>query len=163
MLPSPSYYNLYQAFHSQPEYRNDVRFLLSASLHRVPYELEEYDFATFLTAVQTLAGEYNLTTYPNRLNENRTFALFGLREFQVYVIDRCSRVSYIIQPPWSLIQYAYVKAAVLSTFYDRPCGKCEVGSGGRVSQWCCLHEGDLLIIYVFASLDPSWRTFSTPR
>ncbi|XP_041766090.1 uncharacterized protein LOC121590449 [Anopheles merus] len=120
------YYNLYQAFHSQPEYRNDVRFLLSASLHRVPYELEEYDFATFLTAVQTLAGEYNLTTYPNRLNENRTFALFGLREFQVYVIDRCSRVSYIIQPPWSLIQYAYVKAAVLSTFYDRPCGKCEL-------------------------------------
>uniref|UniRef100_A0A182JSN7 Selenoprotein P N-terminal domain-containing protein n=1 Tax=Anopheles christyi TaxID=43041 RepID=A0A182JSN7_9DIPT len=120
------YYNLYQTFHSQPEYRNDVRFLLSASLHRVPYELEEYNFATFFNTVQTLAGEYNLTVYPNHLNENRTFALFGLREFQVYVIDRCSRVSYIIQPPWSLIQYAYVKAAVLSTFYDRPCGKCEL-------------------------------------
>uniref|UniRef100_A0A182P5R3 Selenoprotein P N-terminal domain-containing protein n=1 Tax=Anopheles epiroticus TaxID=199890 RepID=A0A182P5R3_9DIPT len=120
------YHNLYQTFHSQPEYRNDVRFLLSASLHQVPYELEEYDFDTFFSAVETLAGEYNLTVYPNRLHANRTFALFGLREFQVYVIDRCSRVSYIIQPPWSLIQYAYVKAAVLSTFYDRPCGKCEL-------------------------------------
>ncbi|XP_053667545.1 uncharacterized protein LOC128717894 [Anopheles marshallii] len=120
------YHNLYQMFHSQQEYRNEVRFLLSASLHRVRYELANYDFANFFTTVQTLAGEYNLTVYPNRLNANRTFSLFGLREFQVYVIDRCSRVSYIIQPPWSLIQYAYVKAAVLSTFYDRPCGKCEL-------------------------------------
>uniref|UniRef100_A0A182YK97 Selenoprotein P N-terminal domain-containing protein n=1 Tax=Anopheles stephensi TaxID=30069 RepID=A0A182YK97_ANOST len=120
------YHNLYQMFHGQQEYRDEVRFLLSASLHRVPYELENYDFESFFSTVQTLAGEYNLTVYPNRLHANRTFALFGLREFQVYVIDRCSRVSYIIQPPWSLIQYAYVKAAVLSTYYDRPCGKCEL-------------------------------------
>uniref|UniRef100_A0A182MFP3 Selenoprotein P N-terminal domain-containing protein n=1 Tax=Anopheles culicifacies TaxID=139723 RepID=A0A182MFP3_9DIPT len=120
------YHNLYQMFHSQAEYRDEVRFLLSASLHRVRYELANYSFTNFFNSVQTLAGEYNLTVYPNRLNANRTFSLFGLREFQVYVIDRCSRVSYIIQPPWSLIQYAYVKAAVLSTFYDRPCGKCEL-------------------------------------
>ncbi|XP_050069665.1 uncharacterized protein LOC126557813 [Anopheles maculipalpis] len=120
------YHNLYQMFQAQQEYRDEVRFLLSASLHRVPYELEHYNFDAFFSTVQTLAGEYNLTVYPNRLHANRTFELFGLREFQVYVIDRCSRVSYIIQPPWSLIQYAYVKAAVLSTFYDRPCGKCEL-------------------------------------
>ncbi|XP_053669665.1 uncharacterized protein LOC128720041 [Anopheles nili] len=121
------YHNLYQMFHSQKEeYRNVVRFFLSASLHRVPYELEEYNFPEFYGSVKELAGEYNLTVYPNHLYANRTFALFGLREFQVYVIDRCSRVSYIIQPPWSLIQYAYVKAAVLSTFYDQPCGKCEL-------------------------------------
>uniref|UniRef100_A0A182Q3L9 Selenoprotein P N-terminal domain-containing protein n=1 Tax=Anopheles farauti TaxID=69004 RepID=A0A182Q3L9_9DIPT len=120
------YHNLDRMFHSQKEYRDEVRFLLSASLHRVPYELVDYNFTDFYGTVRTLAGEYNLTVYPNQLTANRTFALFGLREFQVYVIDRCSRVSYIIQPPWSLIQYAYVKAAVLSTFYDRPCGKCEL-------------------------------------
>uniref|UniRef100_A0A182NL67 Selenoprotein P N-terminal domain-containing protein n=1 Tax=Anopheles dirus TaxID=7168 RepID=A0A182NL67_9DIPT len=120
------YHNLDRMFHGQREYRDEVRFLLSASLHRVPYELVEYNFTDFYGTVRTLAGEYNLTVYPNQLTANRTFALFGLREFQVYVIDRCSRVSYIIQPPWSLIQYAYVKAAVLSTFYDRPCGKCEL-------------------------------------
>ncbi|XP_058130447.1 uncharacterized protein LOC131284346 [Anopheles ziemanni] len=120
------YHNLYRMFRSQEPYRNGVRFLLSASLHRVPYELVEYNFTDFFRSVQTLAGGHNFTVYPNHLTENRTFALFGLREFQVYVIDRCLRVSYIIQPPWSLLQYAYVKAAVLSTFYDRPCGKCEL-------------------------------------
>uniref|UniRef100_A0AAG5CRV3 Selenoprotein P N-terminal domain-containing protein n=1 Tax=Anopheles atroparvus TaxID=41427 RepID=A0AAG5CRV3_ANOAO len=120
------YNNLYRMFRSQELYRNGVRFLLSASLHRVPYEPVEYNFTDFFRSVQALAGEHNFTVYPNRLTANRTFALFGLREFQVYVIDRCSRVSYIIQPPWSLLQYAYVKAAVLSTFYDRPCGKCEL-------------------------------------
>ncbi|XP_035777673.1 uncharacterized protein LOC118458858 [Anopheles albimanus] len=119
------YYNLFQRFHSQQLYRNDVRFLLAASLHRVPYELEQYNFTEFFATVRGLADERNLTVYPNPLTENGTFALLGLREFQVYVIDRCSRVSYIIEPPWSLIQFSYVKAAVLSTFYDRPCGKCE--------------------------------------
>uniref|UniRef100_A0A182T042 Hemocyanin N-terminal domain-containing protein n=1 Tax=Anopheles maculatus TaxID=74869 RepID=A0A182T042_9DIPT len=37
------YHNLFQMFHAQQEYRNEVRFLLSASLHRVPYELENYN------------------------------------------------------------------------------------------------------------------------
>ncbi|ETN64042.1 hypothetical protein AND_004226 [Anopheles darlingi] len=119
------YYNLYQRFDSQQLFRNGVRFLLAASLHRVPYELKQYNFTEFYATVRGLADERNLTVYPNPLTENGTFALLGLREFQVYVIDRCSRVSYIIEPPWSLIQFSYVKAAVLSTFYDRPCGKCE--------------------------------------
>ncbi|XP_058056217.1 uncharacterized protein LOC131207614 [Anopheles bellator] len=120
------YHNLYQRFHSQQQYKNGVRFLLSASVHRVPYELKEYNFTEFFASVETLADAYNISVYPNPLIENGTFALFGLREFQVYVVDRCARVSYIIEPPWSLIQFSYVKAAVLSTFYDRPCGKCEL-------------------------------------
>lgn len=43
-----------------------------------------------------------------------------------YVFDQCGRFTYIIYAPWSSIQRPYVKAAILSTIYDEPCGKCEV-------------------------------------
>ncbi|GAB0097499.1 uncharacterized protein DMENIID0001_131380 [Sergentomyia squamirostris] len=45
---------------------------------------------------------------------------------QVYVIDHCSRLVYIIVPPWSFVQYPYVKASILSTIYDAPCGSCNL-------------------------------------
>lgn len=43
-----------------------------------------------------------------------------------YVFDQCGRFTYIIYAPWSSIQRPYVKAAILSTIYDEPCGQCEV-------------------------------------
>uniref|UniRef100_A0A1Q3FPN9 Putative conserved secreted protein n=1 Tax=Culex tarsalis TaxID=7177 RepID=A0A1Q3FPN9_CULTA len=106
---------------------SDVQFILGASAARFPDECDEFgDFEDFLDNVTSIAAGYNISVYPNPLNENGTYSMYGLKEFQVYVLDRCSRIAYIIEPPWSLIQYSYVKAAVLSTLYDRPCGECEV-------------------------------------
>lgn len=104
-----------------------LQFILGASAARYPDECDEFtDFEDFLDNVTSIAAGYNISVYPNPLNENGTYAMYGLKEFQVYVLDRCSRIAYIIEPPWSLIQYSYVKAAVLSTLYDRPCGECDV-------------------------------------
>ncbi|KAL1399579.1 hypothetical protein pipiens_008102 [Culex pipiens pipiens] len=119
---------------SQPDFRfegngysDSVQFILGASAARYPEECDEFvDFEDFLDNVTSIAAGYNISVYPNPLNENGTYAMYGLKEFQVYVLDRCSRIAYIIEPPWSLIQYSYVKAAVLSTLYDRPCGECDV-------------------------------------
>lgn len=106
-------------------YSDSVQFILGASAARYPEECD-VDFEDFLDNVTSIAAGYNISVYPNPLNENGTYAMYGLKEFQVYVLDRCSRIAYIIEPPWSLIQYSYVKAAVLSTLYDRPCGECDV-------------------------------------
>lgn len=43
----------------------------------------------------------------------------------VYTFDKCSRLTYELFPPWSELQYQLVKAALLSTCYDAPCGQCE--------------------------------------
>lgn len=51
------------------------------------------------------------------------------QEFHVgsaYVFDQCARLAYIIYYPWSSIQRPYVKASILSTVYDAPCGECDV-------------------------------------
>ncbi|XP_058450141.1 uncharacterized protein LOC131429789 [Malaya genurostris] len=104
----------------------DVQFIVAATESLHPNETDFGDFDDFLDNATSIAAGHNISVYPNPLNENGTFAMFGLKEFQVYVLDRCSRIAYIIEPPWSLIQYSYVKAAVLSTLYDRPCGDCDV-------------------------------------
>lgn len=44
-----------------------------------------------------------------------------------YVFDTCGRLAYIIYYPWSSIHRPFVKAAILSSHFDHPCGKCEVG------------------------------------
>lgn len=52
--------------------------------------------------------------------------VLGMGNNQAYIIDECGRLTYIIVPPWSHAQFPYVKAAVLSTLFDVPCGDCEV-------------------------------------
>lgn len=54
-----------------------------------------------------------------------TKPLFGMTDNQAYVLDNCGRLTYIIVPPWSHIQFPYIKAAILSTIYDLPCGHCD--------------------------------------
>lgn len=45
-----------------------------------------------------------------------------LDELHVFVVDQCSQLAFIIIPPWSSAQYPYVKAAIISTIIDMPCG-----------------------------------------
>ena len=41
-------------------------------------------------------------------------------------VYRCGRLAYQVISPWSLLTYPYVKAAILSTYNDDPCGPCTV-------------------------------------
>ncbi|XP_055716773.1 selenoprotein P-like [Phlebotomus papatasi] len=60
------------------------------------------------------------------IHQSQHESLESMGKNQVYVIDHCSRLVYIIVPPWSFIQYPYVKASILSTIYDAPCGSCNI-------------------------------------
>ncbi|XP_037044500.1 uncharacterized protein LOC119080318 isoform X2 [Bradysia coprophila] len=90
-------------------------------------------------------------------------------DFQVgsaYVFDQCARLAYIIYYPWSSIQRPYVKASILSTVYDAPCGECEspypypdlsvASSSGVVSVVASPQPN------IFTSSDPTLTTTSEP-
>ncbi|XP_034934865.1 uncharacterized protein [Chelonus insularis] len=59
-------------------------------------------------------------------NENLGISrnLNGSRD-QVLVMDRCGKMTYQIIVPWSILHFPYVKAAILSTYKDDPCGPCD--------------------------------------
>ncbi|KAG8233157.1 hypothetical protein J437_LFUL014109 [Ladona fulva] len=50
--------------------------------------------------------------------------LMGAAKDDIMVFDRCGHLTYHVIMPWSLLTYPYVKAAVLSTYHDKPCGPC---------------------------------------
>ncbi|XP_017761710.1 PREDICTED: uncharacterized protein LOC108551876 [Eufriesea mexicana] len=43
---------------------------------------------------------------------------------EVVIIDRCGKLTYQIIVPWSILYFPYVKAAILSTYKEDPCGPC---------------------------------------
>ncbi|CAB3386676.1 Hypothetical predicted protein [Cloeon dipterum] len=43
-------------------------------------------------------------------------------------LARCGRVTFHLSLPWSQLHLAYVKAAILATSKDQPCGTCSQGS-----------------------------------
>nr|CAD7395155.1 unnamed protein product [Timema cristinae] len=42
----------------------------------------------------------------------------------ILIMDRCVRLAYQVIMPWSILNYPYVKAAILSTYNEDPCGPC---------------------------------------
>ncbi|XP_043472291.1 J domain-containing protein DDB_G0295729-like isoform X3 [Leptopilina heterotoma] len=44
---------------------------------------------------------------------------------QIVVVDGCGQLTYQVIVPWSILHFPYVKAAILSTFNDEPCGACK--------------------------------------
>lgn len=57
-------------------------------------------------------------------NESTQFTRFEDRS--IYIFDSCGRIVYIIHFPYSTVLKPFVKAAVLSTIYDKPCGYCDL-------------------------------------
>jgi hypothetical protein len=45
-----------------------------------------------------------------------------LDDMHAYIVDQCGRLAYIVVPPWSSALHPYVKAALMSTIMDLPCG-----------------------------------------
>lgn len=48
--------------------------------------------------------------------------VIDLDDMHAYIVDQCGRLAYIVVPPWSSAQHPYVKAALMSTIIDLPCG-----------------------------------------
>ncbi|XP_034194447.1 uncharacterized protein LOC117610773 isoform X2 [Osmia lignaria lignaria] len=58
----------------------------------------------------------------------RIWENFRALKDEVVIIDRCGRLTYQVIVPWSILYFPYVKAAILSTYKDDPCGPCNVQS-----------------------------------
>ncbi|XP_012216128.1 uncharacterized protein [Linepithema humile] len=55
----------------------------------------------------------------------RMWERFRASKDQVVVIDRCGKLTYQVIVPWSILYFPYVKAAILSTYQEDPCGGCD--------------------------------------
>lgn len=77
--------------------------------------------ARFLEELETIADDLDII---HETEETRP--VLGMGNNQAYIVDQCKRITYIIVPPWSHIQFPYVKAAILSTIFDFPCSDCDV-------------------------------------
>lgn len=60
-----------------------------------------------------------------------------LEDRSIYILDDCGRIVYIIHFPYSSVQKPFVKAAVLSTIYDLPCGRCKAIVSAKIEQEIC--------------------------
>lgn len=107
--------------------------------------------------IERIPTVYNVTVLKeNRVdidNTNRSpFEFF--EPHACYVFDPCGRLTYIIYYPWSTIQRPFVKASILSTNFDHPCGKCEVFSTTQMPSIIIFkHKNTSLINYDKHSLE----------
>ncbi|KAG7203367.1 hypothetical protein KM043_013442 [Ampulex compressa] len=56
----------------------------------------------------------------------RIWEHFHASKDQIVVMDRCGKMAYQVIVPWSILYYPYVKAAILSTYKEEPCGPCDI-------------------------------------
>lgn len=57
-------------------------------------------------------------------SQSRVWRKFRASRDQVVIIDRCGKLAYHVIVPWSILFFPYVKAAILSTYMEDPCGGC---------------------------------------
>ncbi|XP_065353001.1 selenoprotein P-like [Cloeon dipterum] len=74
--------------------------------------------------LRNLAGRKVITIQGN----GRDWASVKGRKDDILIIDKCGRVTFHLSLPWSQLHLAYVKAAILATSKDQPCGSCSQGS-----------------------------------
>ncbi|KAG5311321.1 SELPA protein, partial [Acromyrmex insinuator] len=56
--------------------------------------------------------------------QSRIWERFRASREHAVIIDRCGKLTYHVIVPWSILFFPYVKAAILSTYMDDPCGEC---------------------------------------
>ncbi|CAD6208197.1 GSCOCG00010450001-RA-CDS [Cotesia congregata] len=86
---------------------------------RVSEDEENHSISSFKSAI---APDIFIIEDNEQLNIRKNFN--GSKD-QVLVIDRCGYLAYQIVLPWSILHFPYVKAAILSTHKDDPCGPCD--------------------------------------
>lgn len=86
------------------------------------------------------------------VNDTQSNQFSTLEDRSVYVFDRCGRIVYVIHYPYSSVQKPFVKAAILSTIYDQPCGYCPTAvstDGEMVSQGREMKETNRISLFLF--------------
>lgn len=78
---------------------------------------------TIVTDTETMARD--LRKYGRRLYVIVDAVQFRQLRERIYVLDECGRVAYVFPFPFSYLKKPLIKAAVLSTIHDRPCGPCD--------------------------------------
>lgn len=76
-------------------------------------------------ALQAAAGSVPVLQ-DNPILSPSIWELMGTTKDDIMVFDRCGRLTYHVIMPWSMLTYPYVKAALLSTYHDEPCGQCNI-------------------------------------
>lgn len=66
----------------------------------------------------------------------------GKDDFFIY--DRCGRLAYYVPMPLSLMFKPYALAAILSTYYDEPCGPCPQNPLNKTEEILCSAEENLI-------------------
>ncbi|CAD1478961.1 unnamed protein product [Heterotrigona itama] len=87
---------------------------------------QEFEYS--LDSVETLFGDMKKKKKGIILLEDTSelgiWKSFHASKDEVVIIDRCGKVTYQIIVPWSILHFPYVKAAILSTYKEDPCGPC---------------------------------------
>lgn len=99
-------------------YKNIQFIIINANLNHQHNHTQTHSNETASTQIA------NNITIVNSSSDSVLYSKFDL--LSAYVFDQCERLTYIIYSPWSSIQRPYVKASILSTIYDAPCGDCDV-------------------------------------
>lgn len=87
-----------------------------------PVRHERYQ-KIFVDDIETIIQDGGVSVIKEPINGHPTLRIGNN---QAYIVDECGRLSFIIVPPWSLVEFSYIKAGVLSTLFDVPCGDCDV-------------------------------------
>lgn len=97
---------------------------LEARFHNAGYANVKFFIATQnqtnADRIRSVSRQMEVVT----VNEMQSGPFSGLEDRSAYVFDTCGRHVYVIHYPYSSVQKPFVKAAVLSTIYDQPCGYC---------------------------------------
>lgn len=83
----------------------------------------------FTIFTNSTANANQLKVYVGNLSVNviDERAVTPLNDFHMrsaYIFDNCGHLVYIIYDPWSSVHKPFLKAAVLSSYFDTPCGEC---------------------------------------
>ncbi|XP_059487706.1 selenoprotein P-like [Neocloeon triangulifer] len=104
--------NLQLRLEESEELRAKTSFVIVNENHR--RAREEFDH------LRNLAGQKIITIQGN----GQEWKSVKGRKDDILIIDKCGRISFHLSLPWSKLQLAYVKAAIVATIKDQPCGSC---------------------------------------
>lgn len=71
----------------------------------------------------------NIPVYQDNVEVERNKTIWSLLKGgkdDFYIYDRCGRLTYYVPYPISFLYRPFAKAAILSTYFDEPCGPCPI-------------------------------------
>ncbi|XP_076380512.1 uncharacterized protein LOC117230119 isoform X5 [Megalopta genalis] len=122
----------------------DILFFVVAPSSNLPENSVEnnIEIRTWKEISKNMVGQEYIwgveETQPNDQEKNKGKGIVFLRDTpelgiwhhfrasrdEVVVLDRCGKLTYQVIIPWSILYFPYVKAAILSTYKEYPCGPC---------------------------------------